>query len=116
VIVTKATGVRSCRSNLVTCNGRLAVADSTSGAWLGIPRPNPTRGLVATSLCLPAAGVASLEVYDVAGRRVARLLSGHRNPGVHVALWDARGAAAGIYLITARRGGWSATRRVLVMR
>jgi hypothetical protein len=116
VIVTKATGIRSCPSNLVTLNGRLAVTDTTSVAWLGIPRPNPTQGLVAVPVCLPEAGRVLLEVYDVAGRRVARILDTRRGAGVHVALWDARRSAPGLYVVVARLGAWQGTRRVLVLR
>ncbi len=116
VIVTKATGIRSCPSNLVTLNGRLAVSDSTSGAWLGIPRPNPTRGLVAVPVCLPEAGRVQIEVFDVAGRRVARILDARRGAGVHVTLWDARRSAPGLYLVVARLAAWQGTRRVLVLR
>ncbi len=115
VIVTKATGVRSCPSNLVTLNGRLAVDPPGPGAWLGMPRPNPTRGLVAVSVCLPEAGRVLLEVFDVGGRRVARLMDARRSAGVHIALWDGRHAAPGAYVVVARLGAWQGTRRVLVL-
>jgi len=116
VTVTKESGVQSCSSNLVTLNGRADVLTGDPNLWLGAPRPNPARDLVAVPVCLPEAGRISLEVLDVAGRRVARLLEGQRPPGVHIALWDARVAAPGVYLITVRFGAWQATRRVLVLR
>lgn len=116
VTTTKLTGVESCRSNLVTLNGRLAAQEPAPGAWLGIPRPNPTRGLVVVSLRLPEAGAASLEVLDIAGRRLTRLFEGERAAGIHLALWDTRQVAPGIYLMIARLGAWRAARRVLVLR
>ena len=116
VIVTKVTGVRSCPSNLVTLNGRLAVDPAGPGAWLGSPRPNPTSGLVAVPVYLPAAGRVLLDVFDVGGRRVARLLDARRAAGVHVALWDARRSAPGVYIVVVRLGVWQGTRRVLVLR
>ena len=118
-VVTRAPGSRpSCPSNGVTFNGRVDVGptgDPGAGPWLGVPRPNPTGGLVAVSWCLPAAAGMRLEVVDVAGRVVARPADGHHAAGVHVSLWDARRAAPGIYFVRARSGRWSAVARVLVL-
>ena len=108
----------SCMSNLVTFNGRVE-ADPAGGPgigpWLGLPRPNPAGGPVAVSWCLPQAARMRLEVVDIAGRVVARPVDADHAAGVHVALWDARRAAPGIYLLRASSGPWSAVRRVLVL-
>jgi len=119
-IVTRAPGSRpSCPGNYVTFNGRVdagPAGDPGSGPWLGVPRPNPSGGLVAVSWCLPSAARMRIEVADVAGRVVARLADSDHVPGVHVSLWDARRAPPGIYFLRARSGGWSSMRRVLVLR
>lgn len=116
----RAPGTRpSCMSNLVTFNGRVdadPAGGPGAGPWLGVPRPNPSGGLVAVSWCLPSAARLRLEVVDIAGRVVARLADSDHAAGVHVSIWDARQAAPGIYLVCARSSGWAATRRVLVLR
>lgn len=108
----------SCPSRPYTFNGRVDVGPiggPGAGPWLGSPRPNPSGGLVAVSWCLPSAARMRLEVVDVAGRVVARLVDTDHAAGVHVSLWDARRAAPGIYLVRARSGPWTATVRVLVL-
>ena len=108
----------SCMSNLVTFNGRADAGPAGgpgTGPWLGVPRPNPSGGLVAVSWCLPSPARVHLEVVDIAGRVVARLVDQDHAAGVHVSVWDARRAAPGIYLIHARVGSWAAARRVLVL-
>jgi len=119
VATVDSAGNESCWAGPVQLNGRVEVdpgrGTEASGLWLGVPRPNPSRGLIAVSFCLPEAGRALLEVRDVAGRRVARLRDGPCAAGVHVVLWDGRGAASGLYFIHARLGRWSETRRILVL-
>lgn len=119
VTALKKNGRRSCNGKVITLHGRVGVypdSDRASGPWLGVPRPNPAGGLVAVPWCLPEAARVRLEVVDVAGRVVARLADGVQPAGVHVALWDARAAAPGIYLVRAAVGPWRAVRRELVIR
>jgi len=68
----------------------------------GAPQPNPSAGEVALHFTLPRAGVARLELLDVAGRRVRTLRDGWSGAGTHEARWDGRDAAgrdapAGLY-------------------
>jgi hypothetical protein len=88
-------------------SGATAAGPAGPGAsarlFLAVPAPNPSREAATISFQLPAAGPVSLEVFDVAGRRVAALLSGERvAPGSHTVRWsgrDDRGrrVAAGVY-------------------
>ena len=93
------------------------------GAALSVaaPRPNPARDVVRFEIGLPRAGEVTLEVFDLAGRRVRVLALGPRAPGMVGAEWDLttdRGARVGpgVYLVRARFGGATAVRRVAVMR
>ena len=68
------------------------------------------RRLARSDSLLFAAGNATLEVFDLRGRRVQRLVTGSLAAGEHVARWngdDDRGAAvaAGIYVARLRAGG-----------
>jgi hypothetical protein len=80
--------------------------------------PNPARGRIAIRYALPTAARVALEVYDVAGRRVASLESGPRAAGEHQTAWDAGAASrgAGIYFLRLQAGSEVLTRRVAVMK
>lgn len=73
-----------------------------SSAVLMAPSPNPFSGAARLAFALPAAGHVSLDLYDAAGRHVARILDATLSEGSHEATWDGQGAGgrqcgAGIY-------------------
>lgn len=77
--------------------------------------PNPFGGATVITYTLPEATSVTLEVYDVAGRRVATLVNAERDAGQHTATWDASGVAAGVYLYRIQAGERTATRRALIV-
>ena len=93
-------------------------------AFLAGPRPNPLRPSnpgIRLTLGLPARGVASLRIYDIAGRLVRVLADGPLEAGVHDVLWDGkdeRGApvASGVYMCRVEAPGLDATRKLAVLR
>ena len=115
-VAVDSTGNESCRGDPLQVNGQLAVDQPPAGFWLGAPRPNPTRGLVVVPFCLPEAGTASLEVFDVRGGRVATLERGPVAAGVHIRLWLSGGTPPGIYFVRLRVGIWRSVRRFLALR
>lgn len=84
--------------------------------------PSPFRQATAIEFALAAGGTVDLDVYDVAGRRVRRLVAGAPfAPGIHKVVWDgtdARGAAvpSGVYLYRFRAGGVVQEYKVVVVR
>jgi hypothetical protein len=59
----------------------------------------------------------SLRIYDLAGRVVATLLDGERQPaGEHVATFTARGLSGGVYFCNLSVGGIQRTRRMLYLK
>ena len=85
------------------------------------PRGNPTHTTAAVTLVLrqPVAS-ATLEVFDVAGRRVRRIYSGPLDPGTHVLGWDGRrenGAQAhtGVFFVRARLDGLEQITRFVLL-
>ena len=68
----------------------------------------------------PAVATLDLEVFDLQGRRIARLASGAWPAGTHAVEWSGRDASgkarAGVYVIRYRFPGGQATRRLLLVR
>jgi len=60
--------------------------------------PNPFNPTTAISIQLSAVSQVNLSVYDVAGRKVATLVDGYRDAGVHEVTFDGTGLASGVYL------------------
>ncbi len=82
--------------------------------------PNPLFGSGSIRFVLPAAGRASLALYDATGRRVRRLFEGNLPAGPHLAHWDGRndrGAslAAAVYFARLESKGTVATTKVVLM-
>ena len=99
--------------------------DSLLGAPGGAPSalalegafPSPTRGALTVAFSLPGSGPATLELMDVAGRRVSTRDVGGLGPGRHVVLLDdGRTLAGGIYFIRLRSGGRQIVARAVVLR
>ena len=73
-------------------------------------------GSLTLEYSLLAASDVSIEVYDIAGRRVATVERGMRDAGDHAASWDARGVSRGMYFYRLRAGSATVTRSVLVLK
>ena len=91
-------------------------APEAEGARLGPPAPNPARGPVRLAYAVGAAGPVRLSVHDVLGREVAVLVAADRPAGDHAAEWDARTAAAGVYVVRLTAASRTASRTVVVTR
>jgi len=84
--------------------------------------PNPFNPRTTIRFDLPVAAPVSLEIYDVAGRLIHRLLTGERlQPGVHERTWRGRdsagrGVAAGVYFYRLDAGSYSETRRMTLVK
>ena len=104
-VAVDSAGNESCRGEPLQVNGALAVDPAPAGLWLGAPRPNPASGLVAVPFCMPEAGTASLEIFDVHGpARGHACVRGPCRRRAHRALGRARGRAWGLPRPAANRG------------
>lgn len=97
------------------------VAVPTRALALDQNRPNPFNPSTTIEYFLPEAGRIALEIFDVAGRRIACLESGLREAGRHAAAWDGRDGsgrpvAAGIYVCRLTAGKTSLTRKMVLLR
>jgi len=116
------TGARMHNYNPVTATiGGVGVSEETSS---GIPAsaytlsasPNPISTTAVVNFNLPSAGVASIAVYDVAGRQVDTLHSGELSPGSHSVNWNASGFANGVYFVRLESPAGTVSTQVMVLK
>lgn len=77
--------------------------------------PNPAHARTRVAFELETAGRARLEVFDLAGRRVAAPLDAELSAGPHEVELDVAGLAPGLYLYRLRAGAGERSRRMLVL-
>jgi hypothetical protein len=97
------------------------VAPAAPPLRLGPPSPNPSGGRVRLDVSLPVRARVRLEVFDVQGRRVASLMDGLDDAGVHPVTWDSRDdagrrVAAGVYWARFEALGEVWTRAIVIAR
>jgi FG-GAP-like repeat/FlgD Ig-like domain len=85
------------------------------------PRPNPSRGNVGFVFALPGAARMTIEVFDIAGRRVRQLADRTFAPGEHHLSWDGRDEegspiGAGVFFVRARGAGLEVERKFVRLR
>ena len=96
--------------DLLDVPGAPAAALSLAPPW-----PNPAHGAISLSISLPSEGEATVELVDVAGRRVFRQSLGHLAPGPHAIPLQAfrEPRAAGIYFVRLTHHGTSVAQRLV---
>jgi len=98
------------------------VSVSPSRLALAPARPNPFRNSTEIRFEISTPAIASLEIFDVSGRQVARLLSSEKlEPGFYTRTWDGRDSAgrassAGVYFVRLRAGSEIQGSRILLLR
>lgn len=78
--------------------------------------PNPFNASAVISFSLPVSSSVRLLVYDVRGREAAVLCEGMMPAGVHNIVFDAGGLASGIYFCRLDAGGFSAIRKMALVK
>ncbi|MBP1656342.1 MAG: hypothetical protein H6Q31_943 [Bacteroidetes bacterium] len=83
--------------------------------------PNPFNPATTIQFVIPEEGNATLEVYDLLGRRVRTLLHHRLTPGVHAVMWDGRddqqqAVGAGMYVYRLTGKGISASRTAVLVK
>ncbi|MBM3332702.1 T9SS type A sorting domain-containing protein [candidate division WOR-3 bacterium] len=84
-------------------------------------RPNPLKSHTQISYALPTASNVSLQVYDVTGRAVRTLASGHQQAGNYSVSWDAKDSRGrqvprGVYFYRLDTPGFRAVKKAVVAR
>ena len=98
----------------------------------GVPReyqleqnyPNPFNPATVIRYSLPVASYVTLKVHNILGQEVATLVTEEMKPGSYEATWNASGIArqaegglaSGVYLYRLQAGGFSQTRKLVLLR
>jgi hypothetical protein len=83
--------------------------------------PNPFNPITTISFTLDRSGLASVEVFDVAGRRVRTLLRQDLSAGDHDVMWNGRDdtgriVASGVYVYRLKTASMELSRRMLLLK
>jgi hypothetical protein len=78
--------------------------------------PNPFNPSTRIEFQLAAPGFVSLKVYDVLGKEVKTLVNEERNAGSYEATFDATGLASGTYFYRLKAGGFTQSKKLLLLR
>jgi subtilase family serine protease len=124
-----------CREGNNPCGGRIGALGSGCAntvevpeaappavSFLGPALPNPFTARTTVRFGLAQAAPVTLDIHDVAGRRVRSLAAGTPYPaGTHALEWDARdddgrAVGAGVYFCRLRAGTYGAVRRMILLR
>ncbi len=78
--------------------------------------PNPFNSTTVVGSQLPVAGNVKLAVYDMLGREVALLVNERRAAGHYQDKLDGSRLASGVYLYRLSAGGFTQTRRLVLLK
>ncbi len=79
--------------------------------------PNPTTGRVTIAYTVPVAGIVSLEVFDIAGKRIKIILQQIKNNSAYTYILDTKNEhlKAGIYSVKLSSTGQQAIQKLIVV-
>lgn len=105
----------------LTDRGGLTAETAAPPTFALSARPNPAHGRSLVRCALPRASFVTLAVYDMRGRLVRTLVSGHRPAGVHSVAWNGRdqsgrSVAGGLYAFRLTAGNRTLVFRTLLTR
>jgi hypothetical protein len=78
--------------------------------------PNPFNAATVISYELRSASLVMLNVYDVAGREVAKIVDGWREAGTHEVTFDASSLTSGMYFCKLQAGDFTAVQKMVLIK
>ncbi|MCE5249920.1 T9SS type A sorting domain-containing protein [bacterium] len=79
-------------------------------------QPNPFNPATLIQFSLPQAGTVQVVVYNIMGQEIARLVDGFLPAGAHNVVFDGSRFSSGVYFYSVRGAGFSATRKMLLLK
>jgi hypothetical protein len=78
--------------------------------------PNPFNPVTTITFDLPHSSQVRLDVYNMLGQRLAKLVDGYLPPGKYSTLWDSGDAPSGVYLYRIQADNFVDSRKMLLLR
>jgi len=100
---------------------RVALCGHTSGAVPGLFRavknyPNPFNNSTRVSFEMTRSAYVRLDIYNLTGQKVARLVEGQLDAGEHSITWEAAGVASGVYFYRLEAEGTATTAKMMLIK
>ena len=77
---------------------------------------SPVRDFLTVTYTVPISGSVDLTIYDIIGRRTAKLCSGNQSAGLHNIVWNCDGMPNGVYMCLLTSDGDMLARRFVINR
>lgn len=114
---TDASGNTSAFSSPVAATGVAGgLAEVPRGYYLSSNYPNPFNAETMIRFGVPAASRVRLDVLDNTGRKVRTLSDGIRSAGEYTVRFDASGLPSGLYVVRMKANGFTASRKIAVVK
>jgi len=78
--------------------------------------PNPFNPIININYELPENVTINIQVYDINGNYVTRLINTFQIAGYHTISWNASSYPSGVYCITMKSGGFIQTQKVVLLK
>ena len=78
--------------------------------------PNPFNPTTTISFTIPESGDVTVDIFNVAGQKVASLVNGQMNAGSHSVVWDASDFSAGVYFYSIKAGNYTRTMKMTLLK
>jgi photosystem II stability/assembly factor-like uncharacterized protein len=78
--------------------------------------PNPFNPETNIKFEVPKSSFVTIKVYDILGKEVAQLVNEDLNAGIYSLSWDASSNPSGVYFYTIISGGFSQSKKMLVIK
>lgn len=78
--------------------------------------PNPFNPTTNINFTLPETADVRLDVFNVLGQRVATLVDGNMNAGMHTVQFDASSFSSGVYLYRLQSGSFTSSRSMMLVK
>ena len=78
--------------------------------------PNPFNPTTTLSFALPVISNLLLEVYDINGRLINKLLKSNMDSGYHSVIWNADNNASGVYFVKMVTPEFTKTQKLMLVK